>query len=385
MTEDNIIPYRPPGKLNGAATLDDASPLERDAAMDWDRLGELTPPERTWHINHWLTTGPTLFAGMGGIGKTLIAQTLATALALGKRFLEDVSKPMVVLMWACEDEHDELWRRQVAINRFFGVSMSELTDLLIIKPRLGLDNTLLGKAFGNPSWTRLRDELKQQIHDYGADVLFLDNVGQTFVCDESDRGHVTMFLNGLAGLGRPGAFSPVVMAHPARAAGSEYAGSAAWENAVRMRWMLSMTQPDAKAEDAVIDESVRYLSKRKANYTARDCIKLVRRDGVLAPEDSQPKLFQQLYGGGLGDRKGEAEACVLAALRKLQEREIRSTDSQNTGDYLPKKMQEMGLTSDFTRKELGDALARMRLDGRVVVGVVGRYQNRSPKEGLRLP
>lgn len=352
--------------------------------MQWRELAEREPPPRIWHMQDWLSTTPTLFAGGGGIGKTLLAQTMATALALGRAFLEAVSRPTTVLMWCCEDEHDELWRRQIAICKYFGVHMSELGDRLIIQPRAGLDNVLMTRTNGAVGWTRVREELREEVRDYGASVLFLDNARHLFLGDESDGGQVTTFVNGLAGLGPAGAFTPVVLAHPARSSGSEFAGSAAWENSVRMRWFLSVTRPDAKLEDEPVDDNVRYISKRKANYAARDCIRLTRKDGVLAPEVVQEKLFQKYYGGGLGNRKEDAESCVLDGLAKLVHRQIRTTAAQNTGDYLPKKMREAGLAADFSPKELGDALARMRLDGRIVEasGQFGHYANRMPKSGL---
>lgn len=383
---DNVIARRLPLQINGAAyEVPAQAEPERDAAMDWEALADKEPPPRVWHMQDWLSTTPTLFAGGGGIGKTLLAQTIATALACGKRFLEDVARPIVVLMWCCEDEHDELWRRQIPICKYFGVSMRELTDMLIIKPRVGMDNVLMARANGGIGWTRVREELRQQVRDYGASVLFLDNARHMFLGDESDGGQVTTFMNGLAGLGATGAFTPVVLAHPARSSGSEFAGSAAWENAVRMRWFLSMTPPDAKDEDPQIDETVRYISKRKANYAARDCIKLTRKNGVLVPEDSQQKLFQQYYGGGLGNRKEDAEGCVIDGLQKLCFRQLRTTEARNTGDYLPKKLREAGLAGDFSPKELGDALVRLRLSGRIDEGQqFGLYNNRMPRMGLRV-
>src|SRR5690606_33247747 len=86
------------------------------APLNWRDLSTKTPPLRDWAVDHWLPMGhPALLAGSGGVGKTLLAQTLGTCLALEYEYIDVIAKPRRVLMWAGEDERDELWRRQIAI------------------------------------------------------------------------------------------------------------------------------------------------------------------------------------------------------------------------------------------------------------------------------
>jgi RecA-family ATPase len=186
-----------------------------------------------------------------------------------------------VLIWACEDTHDELWRRQAAVCRYFDMPMAELEGRVTIEPRRGMDNTLLSLAYGAPCGRRTFDELREQVNDYGASVLFLDNIGQTFGGNENNRHHVTTFCNGLAGLAAD--FSPVIMGHPAKAIDSEFAGSGAWENAVRMRWYMGYKLPDQEPEENP-DTNVRYLAKRKTNYSEKDYRKLIWQDGLFVQE-----------------------------------------------------------------------------------------------------
>lgn len=352
--------------------------------MDWDDLCEKSPPMRQWRISHWLTAGPTLLAGPGAVGKTMLAQTIATALALGMRFLDDVHEACTVLMWACEDDHDELWRRQSSICKFFGVSMRDLKGKLIIEPRLGRDNTLFSTVYGAPAWTPLRDELKSQIADYGATILFLDNIGQTFGGKENDRHHVTSFVNGMAGLSQMPGFTPIIMGHPAKAADSEFSGSTAWENAVRMRWFMSSTLPDLEGgAPAQADPNVRYLMKRKTNYTVKDYRKLVYKSGLFIPED-EPGAISARYGGAF-DRRSEADKCVLFALGEFVGRGVRTTDGRTSPDYLPRKMVDAKLASDYSKQELQESMMRLIMTGKIAEGVIGGLgSNRMPKRGLVL-
>lgn len=360
-----------------------APPPPERKPMRWPELATQTPPIRTWRIDHWLTQGVTLLSGSGGIGKTLVAQQIVTALALGKRFVDNVPTAARVLMWACEDDHDELWRRQLAICRYFGVGLEVLDGKLVIEPRLGRENALFAVSQGLPMWTGLRDELAEQVEDYQADILVLDNIGQLFAGSENDRHHVTAFCNGLSGLATSRNLSVILLGHPAKAAGSEFSGSTAWENAVRMRWYMGTKLPDQNGQEEPEEDEpdVRYLAKRKTNYSVKDYRKLVYTEGAFRV-DNGPGEFTQRYGSGA--RFEGAEECLVHALRRLNDAGIRVTDGRTSPDFLPKKMRQMNLASDYTHRELSDALNRMRLAGRITEGVVGKYANREPKLGLKV-
>lgn len=348
--------------------------------MRWTELEEQKVPDRIWRLSHWLSVGPTLFAGRGGIGKTLVAQTLATALCVAQNYIDQVDEPVTVLFWACEDEHDELWRRQINICDYFGIRLSALEGKLYLEPRLGLENTLFAPVFGRPAWTPLRDELKSQINDYKADILIADNTSQLFGCNENERHSVTSFVNGLVGLVTDRAFSQLILSHPAKAEGSEFSGSTAWENSVRMRWFMGTALPDQQEpEEGEADPNVRYIAKRKSNYSVRDYRKIIFDAGVFKPEAQQGTISQRY---NFAARKEGAENTVLFAVNKLNGLSIRIVDAYNSPDYLVRKMQSMKLMQDYTPKELADAMAGLRLQGRLIETKVGNYPNRQPKLGL---
>lgn len=348
--------------------------------MRWAELEEQQPPERIWRLSHWLSAGPTLFAGRGGTGKSLVAQTLATALVLGQNYLDEIAEPLRVLLWACEDDHDELWRRQVGICSYFGIPLSRLDGLLMIEPRIGCDNTLFAPVYGTPQWTSLRDELRDQMNDYHADVLILDNTSHTYGCNENSRHEVTTFVNGLCGLVNDRQVSQLILSHPAKAGDSEFSGSTAWENAVRMRWFMGATLPDQEEpEEGAEDPNVRYIAKRKTNYSVKDYRKLLFADGVFKPETTAGEVSQRY---NYAARREGAENCVLFAVGKLNESGIRAVAASNSSDSLLKHMQSMKLMQDYTSREVADAIAALRLRKRLVESKVGSYPNRNPKMGL---
>jgi hypothetical protein len=384
--EDRFAPIEQIAADEAPPAVADA-PVQPEAKKDdyrrplkWTELEDRKPADRLWRIAHWLSTGPTLFAGKGGVGKSMVAQTLATALAVGQNYIDQVEEPLTVLYWACEDEHDELWRRQIAICNYFGIKLSDLEGKLYIEPRLGYENTLYAPVFGKPTWTPLRDELTSQVNDYRADLLIADNTSQMFGCDENSRHDATAFVNGLIGIVRDRPFSQLILSHPAKAEGSEFSGSTAWENAVRMRWFMGLQLPDQEEQDeGSTDPNVRYICKRKTNYSVTDYRKLMFDLGVFKPE-SKPGDISNRYN--FAARKEGAENAVLYALTKFKNMNIRVVDSYNSPDYLVKKMQSMKLMQDFTQKELAEAMAGLRLQGRIVETKVGTYSNRSPKLGL---
>lgn len=363
--------YRGNGKDHEAKSAPRVEPL------NWTALGVSKAPARTWGISHWLGFDALLCAGAGGIGKTLLWQQTATALALGRDFIDSVPRALRVLMWACEDDRDELWRRQEAICAHFEVSLASLAGKFILVPRRGLDNTLYSTEFGRGLLTSLYGDLREEVNDHRADVLVLDNVGQVFGGNENSRHDVTHFVNAGYGLvtGRP--FVAVYLAHPAKGVGSEFSGSTAWENAVRMRWLLSDRLPDARDGEAPVD-GVRYLAKRKVNYTAKDYRRFTYQNGVLVPDTYVEGSIAPAY------RRDRARQLVLEGFLALERMGIRPTDGHSSPDYLPKQLQAKHLDGGFAKRELTEAMNELMAAGRLRRVEVGKYANRGTRWGLEL-
>jgi hypothetical protein len=349
------------------------------AAIDWHELAGKEPPARRWAISGWLGFGHTsLLVGPGGIGKTLLAQQIGSALAVNQYFIDEVRGPFRTLMWCCEDDHDELWRRQLSVARWLDVDLDAFTDRLYIVPRHGLDNALTTTEFGRVMFTPRLGELREQAEDLRAELVILDNVAQLYGGNENDRHSVTAFLNALAGAlsGR----AILLLAHPARSAGSEFSGSSAWENTARTRLYLGSHLPDVKpgANEEPADE-VRYLARRKANYTGKDWRRFVYRNGVLVPD------AVEIEGGMVGRLREKAdEGIVLAGLAKLDELGIPATEGSRSDNYLPKLINDYKFSEGRSRTEMGAAMRRLIVGGEIVKVEVGKYSNRNPRYGLKV-
>lgn len=347
--------------------------------LDWPDLAERTPPDRKWAINGWIGHGhTTLLVGAGGIGKTLIAQQIGSALALGKPFIEAIPEPQKVLMWACEDDHDELWRRQIAIARHMRSGLEEFQGQFTLIARHGQDNAMCVANFGNPALTPLIGTLTEQANDYQADVVILDNVAQLYGAGENDRHAVTWFMNHLSGA--LGGRAVLLLAHPSRAQGSEFSGSGAWENVARTRLYLGANLPDQKPNpEEPTDQDDRYLARRKSNYSTKDWRKLRYEAGVLVPEE------MPAAGGLVGHlREQHTEKVVLEAIQKLNSMGIYANEGQRSPLYLPKLILEYKLGNGQSKPDLASAMRKLLTDGKLTKSIVGKNANRSPREGLTI-
>jgi RecA-family ATPase len=349
-----------------------------NVALNWEDLQSRQPPARDWIVPHWIPAEhPTLVAGRGGVGKTLIMQHVGTAVALGRQYLEPIQQRRV-LMLAGEDDHDELWRRQVAICSHFRCQLSDLTERFFLHSFFRADMTLATPSFGALQPTALMSELRVMVQDYGASMVIIDNSARVFGGNENDRHAVTTFMAWLAGACNPAAV--VLLAHPSKAAGSEFSGSTAWEGAVRSRLYMSDRPPDQAVEDdAPVDDRVRYLSRRKANYSDKDVRRFSLVDGVLIPEEVQTER----RGRPSGDF---AKDIVRRAVRTLAAKDMFGTNSTASPNYLPKLARQYKLLETLAERAFAGVMRDMLMADELTIKVVGKYEgNRSARKGIVVP
>ena len=348
--------------------------------VDFVGLAGKVPPTRKWVVNDWIPRGAlTLLVGKGGVGKSLLAQQLGTSIAAAKDWLGPVPRSGAVVGLFCEDDHDELWRRQVDICRSLNVPMDGVGQWLSYDARAGRTN---GLTFVDPRGGVLRsplvEEVRRVLSETGdVQLLILDNVGQMFVAGdngENDKAKVTMFCNMLTGLALEFDIGILLLAHPAKADGSEWSGNVAWDAAVRTR--LFLTRETEEPNSRII------LQRPKANYASRDGQvafvwergAFLRADGRQSPGDAM----------AAASRASEAQRTVLDALQWLADRKLTASHKSRSGNYLPKQMKSRGLAGGFSVHELSEAMDSLIADMRIEVDAsLWRDAHRNPVTGLK--
>lgn len=343
-------------------------------------LSEQEIPPFHWFVPGWLSPHATLLSGKGGVGKSLASLQMAVALAAGRQFLGAAVPPLHVLLWSCEEDIHEMHRRLARICDYYEIRMADLADTLFIDCRHGLDNTLMTQEFGRPMWTPLAGYMREQVNDLRADVMIGDNLAHMYACSENDRHPVTVFASWLSGLVTDRPFCPLLIGHVAKIGGSEYSGSTAWENAVRMRWYLGDKLPEEEAKVQDKEETpgnLRFLCKRKTNYDSKDYIRFTMSgDGLLIPEDvgAESGLMAQA-------RARRARDVVLRGVAKLGEMGMIASESPSQ-NYLPRLLAKFQLAEDLSTRETAAAMASLMVDGRLKREVVGRDKAWRKREGL---
>lgn len=360
--------------------MQDAEPAVEPpkAPMQWGKLAALIPPERVWAIDHWFGMGHvTLLAGAGGLGKTSIAQALGSCVALGRDYLDNVPKPRRILMWACEDDEEELWRRQIAIAAALNIPLADFADVFQLMSYDGEDVELCHLHDGRISFSPMLKTLTEQIGDYKAEGVILDNIARLYGANENDRHQVTGFVSMLTKAAKPTKAGVMLLGHPAKGPGSEYSGSTAWEGAVRARLYLGRALPDQEQPtEKQEDDGIRYLCRRKANYSTRDFRRIRYCNGVMIPDEAARPVTA---------RPTEfAQDVVIRAVMSLERMGKYGNASTASPDYLPKLAHSYSLTEDIGSKQFATAMRELEKAGKLRLEVIGQYPNRSPRKGFKV-
>lgn len=279
-------------------------PLKGFSAAD---APNLETPEQEWVIEDFIPRGhvTTLF-GDGGVGKSLLVQTMGSHIAAGESFADRDTLKMRVAAIMCEDDETELLRREQRIVARYWDGEAEAVRGFTLHSRVGEDNAL---GFLNPQklWekTAFFAQLEAFIADEKIEVLILDNIAQMFAGEQNENRPVTLFCNTLTGLAQKMNGAVIILGHVPKAGGN-YSGSAAWNNAVRSRLFLSK---GAETEP----HNLRRLSVEKSNYGASGIsIDLMLHDGVLV----DPAAIDEADLKREAQKLDKAKAVIIEMLRR---------------------------------------------------------------------
>ena len=357
-----------------------SEPVPPLVITDPTTLHRLPIPVRRRIVDDWLPVGHvTLSYGDGGIGKTLLTQQLMTSCATGTPWCGLAVRRCRVFGIFCEDDGEELHRRQHKINIAAECDFSDLEDMCWASA-VGADNALV--QFVSPGEWRLTPrfhELSKAAKEFHAELLIVDTA-DTFGGNENDRQQVRTFLGAvLTELARDTGCAVLVNAHPSRSGmgqnGDMDGGSTAWSNTARSRWAL--VRPQGEDGDAG-NESVRQLFRCKANYSSiGDTIDLRWKDGVLVRvRQGGPATFASI------NRRQGAETKFLELVAKCKAQNIVVSNSKNSSNFAPKVFAKRPEREGYSRPDFEGAMHALFAARRITNVQYGRKSDVRFKIGL---
>ena len=222
--------------------------------------GHTHPEPRQWLIDERLPAGRVaLLTGEGGAGKSRLALQLAAGVASGGENREWISGPHAamrlgvavpedganVVFASWEDEPEEFYRRlhQISGNAAPWVTPDRLERLRMVN--------LVGEG---PVWappqgrhistmaelTVTGERLRRLCEQENARLLVLDPLAAAYASDENARGLVRAFVSHWDAWGQANNCAVLMLAHPPKSAGINYAGSTDWQGAARALWTLQV-------------------------------------------------------------------------------------------------------------------------------------------------
>lgn len=341
--------------------------------VDATRWFEAEPPPRRFVVDGWLARGTgALLVGEDGVGKSLVAQQLATCVATGRPFLGLEVTQSAALYLTCEDDEDELWRRQRAINRTLGLPVNAAPAML--SSLVGWTGVELGHYDTNDKFqlSPIANGIVACAKERSAGLIILDNLAHLFPGNENVRRDVATFCAAMERMAIDADATVLLLAHPSKS-GAEYSGSTGWSAHVRQRWYM---------ERGDLDHDSRVLRKSKANYAASGVeVRCRWIDWAFVSEaDLPPHVIAQLADTAQAAAENEAFLQCLAAAT-----DRKRAVSHNPGvNYAPAVFRAMPEGKGFKEEAFKAALERLLAIGKIELDQpVWKRENRAWKYGIR--
>lgn len=336
-------------------------------------------PQREWLLSNWIPARQmTFLTGAGAAGKSLLTQQLCTCVAMGKPFLGVSVAGTRALYITCEDDYDELHRRQKSICNALNISLPYLSGRLYLMSLMGaVGNELAtfdeaGRMRTTEAWTRLLHTVRARKIGF----LVLDNVAHLFTGNENIRNQVAAFCGLLNKLASETGCAIVLIGHPNKA-GNDYSGSTAWENQVRSRLFLKIPKEE---DGAILNPDVRVLENGKANYSKNGQALEFRWHEMAFLLESE--VARDIGDEALSDAQDRADdERFLRCLRELNRQE-RPCSEHAGRNYAPFLMARLPESARIGKRRLEAAMERLFRAGKIRTDEVGKYAKGKPIIGL---
>lgn len=322
----------------------------------------IEPPPASFVVEGIVPRGfVTILVSAGGRGKSMLAQSMITAVASGSPFLGLRTEQGFAAGMFCEDEADELHRRQQRICRAAGVELADVADKMAPRSWVsrGGDTLLWQEGSRRAGPSALFRAIEQEVAarpDFG--LLVIDNASFVFGGSEIDRGQVTRFLAELNRLASRENIAVILIAHESKSSAASdthaVSGSTAWINAVRS--VLKLEQVDG-------DTDARVLKHIKSNRGAR------ARDIYFSLSTGAPVLREAA--------PLECKEATLRLVRAAIERRENLSPNKQASNYAARVLAQRD--PKFTAGDYEAALVALVSDGALMVGTYGNKGSNSKR------
>lgn len=236
--------------------------------------------------NCFIRGSVAILSGDGGLGKSLLCQQLMTAAALGQRWLGMRTARARSLGVFCEDDYEELHRRQEMINEHYACRMQDL-DAIKVESLAGRDCTMMsfGRWGAEGKKTTRFTQIEQAAIAHKAELVFLDTLADVFQGNEIDRNQPRTFIRALRQLAIRIQGCIILTQHPSvegMKEGSGRSGSTGWNNSARSRLYLTKPSKDESGNKRIL----RTMKMNQGKSGGK--ISLVWSHGVFEVEDDSP-------------------------------------------------------------------------------------------------
>jgi hypothetical protein len=289
---DNVFPF--PG--------DPGPRLEEFRPTYVSQLEGYAAKPREWLVDGVLLRGTVcLFAGPSKIGKSMLAQHLLSAVAIGQDWLGRATMQARTFGLFCEDPDEEVRRRQLDINAYYGRAAADFELEMSWEARETKDSLLCSfdRWTDKIQFTPLWFQLWNYVHTEGVAVVTLDPASVVYGGNENHRGQVTVFMRALVREAVKMNGVVLLLVHPPKADQTSYSGSGAW--LASSRFGMNFARPPDYDPLTDQPQNIRILRGLGANYGAgMRPERLQYRDGVF--EVVEPEKQQQRAPLTLNDR-----------------------------------------------------------------------------------